>query len=151
RTPHADQSLKAAIAGLTLGSDAPRIYRALVESVAFGSRAIVEHFQANNVAIDEVIAVGGVANASAYVVQVLADVLQAPILLPQIEHPAAMGAAMLAATAAGIHPGVEIAQQRMASGVERRMVIPDAGRSATYTQRYQHYLDLAAFEQQSQA
>lgn len=149
RTPHADQSLKAAITGLTLGSDAPRVYRALVESIAFGSRRIVEHFQASDVAIDEVIAVGGVANASDYVVTVLANVLQMPIRLPQIEHPAALGAAILAATASGIYSSVEQAQDRMLSAVESRLIVPDPDRAAGYASGYQRYLELAAFEQQA--
>jgi len=45
RTPFADQELKGALIGITLGTDAPRLFRALVEATAFGSRAIVEPFQ----------------------------------------------------------------------------------------------------------
>jgi L-ribulokinase len=45
RTPDANQLLKGSITGLTLGSTAPRIFRALVEATAFGSKAIVDRFQ----------------------------------------------------------------------------------------------------------
>ena len=61
RTPDANQALKGAIAGLNLGSDAPRIFRALVEATAFGSKAINDRFIAEGVRIDGVIALGGVA------------------------------------------------------------------------------------------
>ena len=58
RTPFADQTLKGAIVGLTLGTTAPKIFRALVEATAFGSRAIVEQFRKAGVPIDAVIAHG---------------------------------------------------------------------------------------------
>uniref|UniRef100_UPI003566C6AA ribulokinase n=1 Tax=Mariniphaga sediminis TaxID=1628158 RepID=UPI003566C6AA len=58
RTPDANQALKGAITGLNLGSDAPRIFRALVEATAFGSKAINERFVEEGVRIDGVIALG---------------------------------------------------------------------------------------------
>ena len=61
RTPDANQALKGAIAGLSLGSDAPRIFRALVEATAFGSKAINDRFISEGIRIDGVIALGGVA------------------------------------------------------------------------------------------
>src|SRR3569623_709099 len=61
RTPDANQRLTGAVTGLALGTDAPRIYRGLVEATAFGSRAIVERFRAQGIRIDAAIAVGGVA------------------------------------------------------------------------------------------
>jgi L-ribulokinase len=64
RTPDANQLLKGAITGLTLGSGAPRIFRALVESTAFGARKIVERFRSEGVRIEGVIAIGGVAKKS---------------------------------------------------------------------------------------
>ena len=51
RTPDADQTLKGVISGLTLGSDAPRIFKALVEATAFGSKAIVERFREEGVRV----------------------------------------------------------------------------------------------------
>jgi L-ribulokinase len=147
RSPNPDQSVKAAICGLTLGSDATRIYRALVESVAFGSRSIVEHFRANELAIDEVIAVGGVAHASDFVVQVLADVLEIPIKVPDIAHPSALGAAVFAAVAAGLHPNVEAAQRAMLEGRAIRTITPHSGNSAIYRNRYSRYLELASREE----
>lgn len=59
RTPDANQALKGVIAGLNLGSDAPRIFRALVEATAFGSKAINDRFVSEGVRIDGVIAFGG--------------------------------------------------------------------------------------------
>src|SRR5208337_118559 len=72
RTPFADQTLKGAVVGLTLGTTAPKIFRALVEATAFGSRAIVEQFRKEGVPINAVIAQGGIARKSPFVMQVTA-------------------------------------------------------------------------------
>jgi L-ribulokinase len=73
RTPFANQALKGAITGLTLGSDAPKIFKALVESTAFGSRMINERFISEGIPVEGVIAVGGVTRKNPWVMQVVAD------------------------------------------------------------------------------
>ena len=64
------------MAGLTLGSTAPRLFRALVEATAFGSRAIMERFEREGVRAERVVALGGIAQKSPFVMQVTADVLE---------------------------------------------------------------------------
>ena len=71
RTPYANQELKGAIAGLSLGSDAPRIFKSLVEATAFGSRMINDRFISEGVRIDGVIAIGGVAKKNPFVMQIV--------------------------------------------------------------------------------
>jgi L-ribulokinase len=144
RTPDADQRLKGAIAGISLGSDAPRIYRALVEATAFGSRAIVERFRSEGIRIDGVIGIGGVARKSPFAMQVLADVLDMTVEVRAGEQPVALGAAMFAATAAGLHPRVEDAQRAMSSGTEARYQ-PDSGRARLYDALYRDYRKLGGF------
>ncbi|MDR0962811.1 MAG: ribulokinase, partial [Mediterranea sp.] len=75
RTPDANQMLSGSITGLTLGSSAPAIYRALVEATAYGSRAIVDRFREEGIRIDHVIGIGGIALKSPFVMQTLSDVL----------------------------------------------------------------------------
>jgi L-ribulokinase len=118
RTPDANQSLKGAIMGLTLGSDAPRIFRALVESTAFGARMIVDRFVEEGVRIDGVIALGGVAKKSPLVMQIVADVLDKPIKVARSEQAVALGAAMAAAVVAGVHRNIPEAQEAMGGGFE---------------------------------
>ncbi|MFW6309840.1 MAG: ribulokinase [Prolixibacteraceae bacterium] len=118
RTPDANQNLKGAIAGLNLGSDAPRIFRALVEATAFGSRAINDRFIEEGVRIDGVIALGGVAKKSPFVMQVVADVLDMPIKVARSEQACALGSAMAASVAAGIYANTSEAQKNMGSGIE---------------------------------
>jgi L-ribulokinase len=118
RTPDANQNLKGAIAGLNLGSDAPRIFRALVEATAFGSKAINDRFMEEGVRIDGVIALGGVAKKSPFVMQVVADVLNMPIKVARSEQACALGSAMAAAVAAGVYANTFEAQKKMGSGIE---------------------------------
>jgi L-ribulokinase len=144
RTPDANQALKGAIMGLNLGSDAPRIFRALVEATAFGSKKIVERFEQEGVKIEGVIALGGVAKKSPFVMQVLADVLNRPIKIARSEQSVALGAAMFAATAAGIYSKVEEAQQTMGAGFDMEY-LPDPVRAARYRELYEKYSSLGAF------
>lgn len=79
RTPDANQRLKSALEGLHLGTDAPHIFKALVESTCFGARLIVDRFIEEGIPIKGVIGMGGVAKKSPYIMQTLADVLQMPL------------------------------------------------------------------------
>ncbi|HLF35953.1 MAG TPA: ribulokinase [Cyclobacteriaceae bacterium] len=138
RTPYADQSLKGAITGLSLGSDAPRIFRALVEATCFGSRKIVDRFREEGVEIKQVIALGGVAKKSPFVMQVMADVLNMPIKVAKSEQTPALGAAMLAATAAGIYRNVQAAQKAMGNGFDKEYR-PVKANVKAYNDLYHHY------------
>ena len=144
RTPDANQLLKGAITGLTLGSDAPRIFRALVESTAFGAKKIVDRFRSEGVKIESVIALGGVAKKSPFIMQVVADVLNMPIKVPKSEQTCALGAAMFAATVAGLYPSVEDAKRAMGSGIEKEYR-PDPTNAVEYRAMYERYSKLGAF------
>ncbi len=144
RTPDANQNLKGAIMGLTLGSDAPRIFRALVEATAFGSRAINDRFTEEGVRIDGVIALGGVAKKSPFVMQIVADVLNMPIKVARSEQACALGSAMAAAVAAGIYATAGEAQQKMGGGIETEYhPIPE--NVEKYKALYEQYRKLGNF------
>jgi L-ribulokinase len=138
RTPDANQALKGAVFGLNLGSDAPRIFRALVESTAFGAKKIVDRFIEEGVRIDGVIALGGVAKKSPFVMQVVADVLNMPIKVARSEQACALGSAMAAAVVAGIYPTVEVAQKKMGGGIEKTYV-PNHKNVDIYKHLYDNY------------
>ncbi len=147
RTPDANQALKGAIAGLNLGSDAPRIFRALVEATAFGSRAINDRFIAEGVRIDGVIALGGVAKKSALVMQIVADVLNMPIKVARSEQACALGSAMAAAVVAGEYQTLGEAQKSMGGGFEKTYY-PIPENVAKYEKIYQKYIRLGSFIEQ---
>lgn len=144
RTPDADQTLSMAIAGLKMGSQAPHIFRALVEATAFGARAIIERFKSEGVAVDSVVAIGGISKKSDFVMQVCADVWNCPINVMDSEQSCALGASIFAATAAGVFPDVASAQKVMASPVWKTYV-PAADAAAIYDGLFQKYLTLGAF------
>jgi len=147
RTPDADQLLKGAIMGLSLGSDAPRVFRAWAEATCFGAKSIVERFRSEGVPVKGLIGIGGVAKKSPYIMQMMADVMQMPIRIHQFEHTCALGAAMFAATAAGIYPKVEDAMQAMGGGFDQEY-FPNKSKAGLYEKRYQRYLTLGKYIEQ---
>ncbi len=142
RTPDANQMLKGAITGLTLGSSAPAIFRALVEATAFGAKAIIDRFIAEGVRIDGVIALGGVAKKSEFVMQIVTDVLNMPVSVVRSEQTCALGSAMAASVVAGIHENFEEAQEAMGGGFEKEYH-PRPEFVARYGELYKKYLHLA--------
>ncbi len=144
RTPDADQALAGALANLKLGTDAPRVYRALVEATAYGSRAIAERFEAQGVKIEGIVAIGGITRKSKLVMQVLADVLNRPIRVGASDQACALGAGMFAATVAGLYPSVEAAQAKMFPGFDLEFK-PDPKTAKIYDGLYKKYQALGAF------
>lgn len=144
RTPDANQLLKGTITGLTLASDAPRIFRALVEATAFGSKAIVDRFQSEGVRIDKVIGIGGIALKSPFVMQTLSDVLNMPIKVCKTDQACALGASMFAAVAAGVYDKIEDAQKAMNSGFAHEYY-PNAENAEKYREIYEKYLKIGQF------
>jgi L-ribulokinase len=115
-----------------------------VEATAFGAKKIVDRFRSEGIRIDGVIALGGVASKSPFIMQVVCDVLDMPIRVPRAEQTCALGAAMCAATVAGAYPTVDAAMQRMGNGFAREYA-PDARRAASYRRLYDRYSRLAGF------
>ena len=144
RTPDANQEVAGSITGLKLGSSAPRIFRALVEATAFGSKAIVDRIKREGVEIKEIIGLGGVAKKSPFVMQTLADVLNMPIKVARTEQTCAFGAAMFASVVAGIYPKVEDAQKAMGQGFETTY-FPDEVNAKKYEEIYFNYVKIGKF------
>lgn len=144
RTPDANYNVKGLISGLNLGTDAARVFKALVEATAFGSKSIVDRFLEQGVPIKQVIAIGGVAKKSKLVMQTLANVLNVPIRVATSEQTCALGAAMCAAVVAGIYDTIEKAQQAMGSGFDAEYT-PQADKVEVYEKLYQKYLELGGF------
>ena len=147
RTPDANQLLKSAFSGLDLATDAPRMFKALVESTCFGARAIVDRFREEGIPVKGLIGLGGVAKKSPFIMQMMADIMNMPIRIHKSEQTCALGAAMFAATAAGIYPKVEDAMNAMGQGFDTEYH-PDPTKNAIYEKRYQNYKQLGAFIEQ---
>lgn len=138
RTPDADQLLKGAITGLSLGSDAPRLFKAWVEATCFGAKAIVDRFNGEGVPVKGLIGLGGVARKSPYIMQVMANVMNNPIKIHKSEQTCALGAAMFAATVCGVYPNVNEAMNAMGQGFDLHYKQQPAV-VELYHKRYQKY------------
>lgn len=144
RTPDANQLLKGAVTGLSLGTDAPRIFRAIAEATCFGAKAIVDRFNEQGVPVKGLIGIGGVAKKSPFIMQMMADIMDMPIRIHKSEQTCALGAAMFAATAAGIYEKVEEAMAAMGQGFDAEYT-PNPERTSIYKERYARYQQLGGF------
>jgi len=144
RTPFANQKLKGVIANLNLGSDAVRIFKALVESTGFGAKRIIDRFREEGIEINEVSALGGVAKKSDFIMQTVTDILDLNIKVVKSEQTCALGAAMCAATVSGIYPSIQVAQERMGQGFEKEYK-PQKERVEKYKKIYDKYIKLGDF------
>ena len=144
RTPDANHELKATFMGLNLGIDAIKIFKMIVEATAFGSKAIVDRFIEEGVPIKQVIAIGGVAKKSSFVMQTLSDVLNMPIKVASSDQACALGAAMNASVAAGVYSNLKDAQKAMGSGFDARYE-PRAAYVEVYQKLHEKYQKLGKF------
>ncbi len=141
RTPDVNHELKSAMVGLDLGTDASYLFKALVEATAFGSKAIVERFVSEGIPIEKVIALGGISKKSPFVMQTLSNVLDMEIKVALSDQVCALGAAMFAATSAGIYPNMDEAKKVMLSGFDT-VYSPQQEKVEIYKKLYKKYLAL---------
>ena len=139
RTPDANELLTGSIYGLNLGTTPPMVFRALVESTAFGARAIIDRYEREGLHVESVTAVGGIARKSSFVMQFLADAMNMPIRVAASDQAVALGAAMFGAAASGVHKDIFAAMDAMKPGCDAEY-LP----RRDCTERYQKYLRLAA-------
>ncbi|HSH12480.1 MAG TPA: FGGY-family carbohydrate kinase, partial [Desulfurivibrionaceae bacterium] len=116
---------------------------ALVHAICFGSKKIVDRFEAEGVPIHAVIGIGGVARKSAFIMQSLANVLNRPIHVAASDQAPALGAAIYAAVAAGIYPDVPQAARTMGSPLEARY-LPEPNAVAILEKQMKRYEELGA-------
>ena len=135
-----DHELSGVIVGLTLATTPEQVYRALLESTAFGTRRIIEAFTDAGVAVDELVVAGGLLK-NAFLMQTYADVTGRPLSIAGSAQAPALGAAIHAAVAAGAYPDVVTASAAMGS-VERNAYRPDAERQRQYDALYREYVRL---------
>jgi L-ribulokinase len=135
-----DHHLSGAIVGLTLATRAPDIYRALVESTAFGTRVIIDAFGSNGILVTEFVVAGGLTKND-FVLQIYADVTRRPLSVISSEQGPALGSAIHAAVAAGCYPDVPAAAVVM-GGKHEAVYLPDPVSADVYDRLYAEYLTL---------
>ncbi|WP_128331290.1 ribulokinase [Apibacter sp. HY039] len=146
RTPDVDYNLKGTLAGITLSSTAPLIYKSLVEATIFGTKAIADQFIKHGIEVEEIIAVGGISQKSPFVMQIMSDVLQMPIKVLNVIQGPALGEVMCAAVAAGYYPDLETAQDQL--GVkDYKIYTPRNENREFYLKAYDKYRKLENVKQ----
>ena len=99
--PHWDQYARGAIVGLTRGVNRYHIIRATLESIAYQVNDVVHAMQADSGISLSTLNVDGGASANDFLMQVQADICNAPVNRPECVETTAMGAAYLAGLAVG--------------------------------------------------
>ena len=135
-----DGRLSGAIVGLTLATTAPEIYRALLESTAFGTRMIMDTFSASGVPVTELVVAGGLIKSKP-LMQIYADVTRRPLSVIGSDQGPALGSAIHAAVAAGAYPDVPAAADAMGR-IHCDVYQPDEARADVYDELYAEYVRL---------
>ncbi|KRC66007.1 ribulokinase [Aeromicrobium sp. Root236] len=135
-----DHELTGLIVGQTLATKPEDVYRALIEATAFGTRTIIETFNASGVPVEELIIAGGLSK-NPLLMQIYSDVTRLPLSVIGSEQGPALGSALHAAVAAGAYADIRAAAKAMGS-LNRAVVLPDEGRSKVYDRLFAEYTAL---------
>jgi L-ribulokinase len=137
----ADADLTGVVAGLTLQSTQPQIYRALLESIAFGNRRVMDNFEEGGLELGDIVACGGIAEKSPLTMQLLADTSGRPVHVPDSSQIPARGAALFGAVAGGFFADIETAIAATRPETDRSYA-PDREAGAVYDAVYEVHREL---------
>ena len=135
-----DHELSGVVVGTTLATRPEDVYRALLEATAFGTRVIVEAFRDSGVPVEEFVVAGGLMK-NPLLMQIYSDVLRLPLSIITSTQGPALGSAIHAAVAAGVHPDVPAGAAAMGR-VSRAVYTPDETRAAAYDALFAEYQQL---------
>ena len=141
RTPYADADSRGAIVGLSLGHGRAHVFRAMIEGICFGTRAILDTMSASGLPITEIV-MGGGASRSPLWVQIHADTANRPVSVTEFADAPVLGSAILAAVGAGAFADID---EGIAAMVRiDRVVDPDPGNASAYAELIDGYIRLYA-------
>jgi L-ribulokinase len=138
RTVLVDPRLSGMLVGCTLHTTRSEIYRALIESTAFGARMIIERLKEYGVPIRRIVCAGGIAEKNPLLMQVYADVTGCALFVAGSSQACALGAATAAAVIAGVYKDFRAAQRAM-TGLGKTRYKPHPGRRRAYARLYAEY------------
>ena len=130
--------------GLTLNTKPEEIYRAIIESCAYATKAVLDVYRNGGIVIHDIRAGGGIARKNPMLMQIYADVMGMPIRVADSTQPGCKGGCIFAAAASGQFENVYAAAEALADKCET-VYTPDPRRHSQYTALYDHYHRLAAY------
>jgi len=145
RSTLVDVDLTGMLIGATLATKPEEIYRALIEATAYGTRIIIEAFEQSGVAVNEIVATGGLPDRNRLLMQIYADVTGREIKVAGTSQAGGLGSAMFGAVAAGKARGgydsILDAAQKMAR-LQDVVYRPIPENQAVYDRLYAEYVTL---------
>lgn len=144
RTPYVDGNLTGTIVGLDIHTAPEEIYRALIESTAYGTKRIIEIYEENGIKIDKLYAAGGIAEKDELLMQIYADVLGREIYLSGTSQACAYGSAVLGAVNADCYADLKEAATSMKK-IKDTVYKPNPSNTDAYNELYSQYKILSEF------
>ena len=138
RTPYNDSTLSGSMFGLTLSTKPEEMYRALIEAVAFGTKAIVDLFEDGGIKISECLAGGGIAVKNKLLMQIFADVTGKSIKVTECKQAGAVGSAIFAASAADVCETMEATVKKLSKPCTT-VYTPNLKNTEKYAEAYKRY------------
>lgn len=143
RTPYVDSDVRGMFYGLSLNHTPAHIYRAIIESICYGTEAIIEVFRQANFDLREIVISGG-AVKSRFWMQVHSDISNITITVPKVTEAPCLGSAILGAIAGGVYPDIQTAAENMVSVAYE--IMPNVEQHEQYQfyyKKYKQFYDLA--------
>jgi ribulose kinase len=136
RTPHTDPLARGAIIGLSLHHDTAHLFRAMLEGIGLGTRAIVDRMRQAGLGASELVAGGGATNSPLWL-QIHADTANLPVSVPNVAEVPSLGSAILAAVGAGCFASIQDGIAAMVA--PGRRIEPNPANVARYDEIYARY------------
>ena len=135
---HCDEA-RGSILGITMAHSRAHIYRAILEGLAYETKAGYDViFEKTGIAINEIRVSGGGSNSD-MVLSIIADVFQVPAIRMKQSESAALGAAICAAAGSGLFPSFQEGIEKMVHQKDR--FEPNSENRAVYETMYKCYQD----------
>lgn len=144
RSVLADAGLTGLMIGMTMQTTPEEMYRALIESTAYGARMILDTYRESGVPVNAFYASGGIPQKNPMAMQIYADVLRMPVVVTNAAQGPALGSAIFAAVAAGVYASpAEGARAMGAAG--QKVYMPIDQNVHIYEMLYHEYKELHDF------
>ena len=138
-SPEMDSDARGVIYGLNLSTKREHITRAILESVAYMSRANIELIEEAGINVKDIILSGGAAKCGIWN-QIKADVLGRPVKTKKNEESGCLGAAILAGLGANVFISIEEACAAIIK--DDASYLPDKANKLVYEKYYDMYKQL---------